>query len=121
MQEGYYSQAVAMFTEAIKCDPKDNRYNSFGNDLLITKGGVYIPSSESHSSCVLIYVLQVLWESLLLLLLPRAVSSGPGRCRTFHPARPGLAQRTLSPGQCSHGNEGGKSYCVNAAGELSAE
>lgn len=29
VQEGQYAQAVAMFTEAIKCDPKDNRF--FGN------------------------------------------------------------------------------------------
>ncbi|XP_041645755.1 tetratricopeptide repeat protein 31 isoform X2 [Cheilinus undulatus] len=29
VQEGQYSQAVSMFTEAIKCDPKDNRF--FGN------------------------------------------------------------------------------------------
>lgn len=26
VQEGQYAQAVSMFTEAIKCDPKDNRY-----------------------------------------------------------------------------------------------
>lgn len=26
VQEGQYAQAVAMFTDAIKCDPKDNRY-----------------------------------------------------------------------------------------------
>nr|XP_046257562.1 hsp70-Hsp90 organizing protein isoform X1 [Scatophagus argus] len=29
VQEGQYAQAVAMFTDAIKCDPKDNRF--FGN------------------------------------------------------------------------------------------
>ncbi|XP_041802755.1 stress-induced-phosphoprotein 1 isoform X1 [Chelmon rostratus] len=29
VQEGLYTQAVSMFTEAIKCDPKDNRF--FGN------------------------------------------------------------------------------------------
>ncbi|XP_020506653.1 stress-induced-phosphoprotein 1 isoform X1 [Labrus bergylta] len=29
VQEGQYAQAVSMFTEAIKCDPKDNRF--FGN------------------------------------------------------------------------------------------
>ncbi|XP_068597715.1 uncharacterized protein zgc:123010 [Brachionichthys hirsutus] len=29
VQEGYYSQAATMFTEAIRCDPKDNRF--FGN------------------------------------------------------------------------------------------
>ncbi|KAK2824293.1 hypothetical protein Q5P01_021468 [Channa striata] len=29
VQEGQYTQAVSMFTEAIKCDPKDNRF--FGN------------------------------------------------------------------------------------------
>ncbi|XP_059215511.1 stress-induced-phosphoprotein 1 isoform X2 [Centropristis striata] len=29
VQEGQYVQAVSMFTEAIKCDPKDNRF--FGN------------------------------------------------------------------------------------------
>ncbi|XP_070834469.1 stress-induced-phosphoprotein 1 isoform X2 [Chaetodon trifascialis] len=29
VQEGQYAQAVTMFTEAIKCDPKDNRF--FGN------------------------------------------------------------------------------------------
>ncbi|XP_051282616.1 uncharacterized protein zgc:123010 isoform X2 [Dicentrarchus labrax] len=29
VQEGQYPQAVSMFTEAIKCDPKDNRF--FGN------------------------------------------------------------------------------------------
>ncbi|XP_018533532.1 stress-induced-phosphoprotein 1 isoform X2 [Lates calcarifer] len=29
VQEGQYTQAVIMFTEAIKCDPKDNRF--FGN------------------------------------------------------------------------------------------
>ncbi|XP_039995039.1 tetratricopeptide repeat protein 31 isoform X2 [Xiphias gladius] len=29
VQEGQYAQAVVMFTEAIKCDPKDNRF--FGN------------------------------------------------------------------------------------------
>lgn len=26
VQEGQYSQAAGMFTEAIKCDPKDYRY-----------------------------------------------------------------------------------------------
>lgn len=32
VQEGQYAQAVAMFTEAIKCDPKDNRYIVCGHD-----------------------------------------------------------------------------------------
>lgn len=38
VQEGQYSQAVSMFTEAIKCDPKDYRYIICDHDLLITKG-----------------------------------------------------------------------------------
>ncbi len=32
VQEGQYAQAVTMFTEAIKCDPKDNRYIICGHD-----------------------------------------------------------------------------------------
>lgn len=32
VQEGQYAQAVALFTEAIKCDPKDNRYIICGHD-----------------------------------------------------------------------------------------
>uniref|UniRef100_A0A8C6UFU2 Uncharacterized protein n=1 Tax=Neogobius melanostomus TaxID=47308 RepID=A0A8C6UFU2_9GOBI len=31
VQEGQYAQAATMFTEAIKCDPKDYRYMFFGN------------------------------------------------------------------------------------------
>lgn len=35
VQEGQYSQAVSMFTEAIKCDPKDYRYITHDPYLLI--------------------------------------------------------------------------------------
>lgn len=35
VQEGQYEQAVAMFTEAIKCDPKDYRYGRVTHDLFI--------------------------------------------------------------------------------------
>lgn len=37
VQEGQYAQAASMFTEAIKCDPKDYRYSFCGHDLGITK------------------------------------------------------------------------------------
>lgn len=35
VQEGQYEQAVAMFTEAIKCDPKDYRYAHVSHHLFV--------------------------------------------------------------------------------------
>lgn len=32
VQEGQYAQAVALFTEAIRCDPEDYRYNNCKGD-----------------------------------------------------------------------------------------
>lgn len=32
VQEGQYAQAVALFTEAIKCDPEDYRYINWNDD-----------------------------------------------------------------------------------------
>lgn len=40
VQEGQYAQAVSMFTEAIKCDPKDNRYIICDYEF-ITKGVIH--------------------------------------------------------------------------------
>lgn len=34
VQEGQYAQAVALFTEAIRCDPEDYRYNNWKGDSL---------------------------------------------------------------------------------------
>lgn len=60
----------------------------------------------ANPEAVLVLLLQVLWEPVLLLLLPGAVPPGPDGCRTGHPAGPRLAQGTLPPGQRSHGHEG---------------
>lgn len=32
VQEGQYAQAVALFTEAIRCDPEDYRYKNWKGD-----------------------------------------------------------------------------------------
>lgn len=45
MQEGQYAQAVDMFTEAISCDPKDNRYIICGHGSLQRK---YIHFRHMH-------------------------------------------------------------------------
>lgn len=121
VQEGQYSQAARMFTEAIKCDPND--YRCVPSSVL-----VFIPFFleclllNIHLSltlkwracwkcmlCFKLMLLQVLRESVLLLLLLGAVLSGLGRRRALHPASSGMAQRTLPQGQCSHGHAGGLS------------
>lgn len=35
VQEGQYEQAIAMFTEAIKCDAKDYRYNRTSHNVFM--------------------------------------------------------------------------------------
>lgn len=70
VNEGQYSEAVNMFTEAIRCDPKDYRYHH----STLTANTHYFTSLILN--CTLLFVLwQVFWEPLILLLLSGSVLS----------------------------------------------
>lgn len=104
--QSQYSQAVDMFTEAIYCDPKDHRWAELWT---LTPSATLWPLSSpdsinwfslslSHSVCLtlsLSLVSQVLWKSLLLLLVSGPVLLCPNRRPEVNSAGSRLAEGIL--------------------------